>query len=522
MNFLKNKKRLLFFSYFIVAFLVYGAFLNNPFIMDDEIHILENSHTHQLSDWPLFFLSSSMGSGGAEKMQGIYYKPLLMTYFSAVWHFFEDQPWAYRIGNILFHSTNAGLIFIFSTHFFNLLLSFLIGLFFLLHSANSEVVLYICDAQDSLYFLFGISSLVILQKCQSKARLLLLLSLSLMLSLFSKETGALFIALCVVYSFYFRRDVLKSVFALGCGLSMAYLALRYSIGLVSASSPHLLFHQADYLTRIQTLPIIWAKYVELLFFPWRLSLTADFVVKSIEIFNFYIPLILVIAFLILIIWSRRFFEAKDKRLHYFFCAVFLFWFILHSHVLVPLDGVYADRWLYMATWSFSVFFVVGLSRFLQTNKKIIFFATIILMVFIGRNIIRGMDWSDPLRFYKRELELHPYDATMSNNVGVALFRLSRWQEAKPYFQRAAEFNPSWNVSWNNWGAIEEREQNYSLALELYKRSFTIAGYSLAVENYARLLFKLGRLEECKEHVSWALQHYPLNPLLLELKAQLSK
>lgn len=90
-------KKMTFIAFFFLGFLIYAQALQNPFVMDDEIQILGNTHIQTLHEWPSFFTSSSMGSGGGEKMGGVYYKPLMTTYYAVVWHFFGPDPMAFRL-----------------------------------------------------------------------------------------------------------------------------------------------------------------------------------------------------------------------------------------------------------------------------------------------------------------------------------------------------------------------------------------------------------------------------------------
>ena len=132
-NFLKHDWQVAFL-YLVIAFSLYGWFLNNPFIMDDEIQVVENEHIHSLGNILAFFSSSTMGSGGAKSMGGVYYKPLLSTYYAIIWNFFGAQPAAYRAPTLTLFALSAFLIFLFSKRFFPKsdaeLWSFFLGLLF--------------------------------------------------------------------------------------------------------------------------------------------------------------------------------------------------------------------------------------------------------------------------------------------------------------------------------------------------------------------------------------------------------
>ena len=515
------------FAYLIICFGIYGYFLNNPFILDDEIQILENTHIQSLENLPSFFTSSTMGSGGGQQMSGIYYKPMMSSFFAVMWNIFGANPAGFRWPRLFLHSISAFFIFLLSIRFFKPPYqkewSFILGLFFLLHPINTEVVLYLADAQDVLYMFFGFLSLLIISRVKTNWKLGILLISTFCAGLLSKETGVLFLGISTVYAILFERKKWPLVLGAATFVFICYFALRVSIGMTETHSPQLLFHNAEYLTRISMLPFILYHYLEIFFFPWHLSVSADFLLTELGFENFWGPLIVgLLAIAALIKVGRFWFRNGEGKEFSFYAFVLLLWFLLHTHILVPLDGIYADRWLYLASWAGLSLIFMTLQRWLLEKKiqmkslKII--AMALLLPMMVRDFIRGQDWKDPLRFYQRESQLHPKDAVMSNNVGAMLFRNGLVQAAIPYFEKATKINPPWGVAWNNLAACYERQSDEINAEKYYLIAISLQDYALAYENYAKLLYRHHRAQDLRIFLeSKALLKFPNNSLLQTIK-----
>ena len=389
---------------------------------------------------------------------------------------------------------------------------------FLLHPINTEVVLYIADAQDILYFFFGILSLCLIESLEKKKTLFTVLLIVFSFGLLSKETGGLFLIIGAAYTFFLRPKKIIPVFSSAAIIGLSYLFLRWQIGLTETKNPALIFHSASFLERLRMLPLILGHYIEIFFFPDRLSLTTDFVLQGYSLELFWIPLIITLIFLIIFYKiSRNLFSMGHKNITLFFLSTIFFWFVLHGQMLIPLDGVYADRWFYIGVWVLTSLLVLFLSHIISVRNLSIAL-TFISLLFGFRSYAHSLDWQDPLILYQRELAMHPWDAIMANNVGVMLFRKQLVQESESYFTKATQLNPNWNVAWNNLGAVKEQQQKFSDALELYLKSLQIAPYPLAYENYAKLLIKTGEKEKAYQFLKLqALPLYPYNKTLLEFK-----
>ncbi|MGE0525572.1 MAG: tetratricopeptide repeat protein [Bdellovibrionales bacterium] len=522
-------------GYIALAFAVYGAFLNNPFMMDDEIQVVENSHIHSLAHLPSLFVSSTMGSGGGTSARGIYYKPLMTSYYTVIWHFFGAEPAAYRVPLLILHTLSAFLIFLLSGRLFvgahARLWSFALGLIFLLHPVNAEVVLYIADAQDILYMFFGLFSLFLIMRLRSGFGLGFALTLSLTCAVLSKETGVLFLAIASAYACLWLPDKLKTVLLSATLVGATYGVVRVSIGFTQVQSSELILHHLSYFERLLMLPMILTHHMEILLIPWRLSLSVDFPLKDLGAREFWLPLLCILVGLVSLIGvCRRLQQMGERRAWAFFIGVLVLWFLLHSHVLVPLDGLYADRWLYLVTWAGPSLLLLWLNREFHYRSAgalrplyVGVIASLILVGYAIRDVIRAQDWSDALALYQRELSLHPRDAIMNNNVGVELFRRGLWPQAIPYFEKATTLNPRSGVAWNNLGACAERQKNDSLAATYYSRAIEVSGYPLAFENFAKLLIRNQRLDEARSFLEKeALPRFPHNPLFAEMRAFLAK
>lgn len=514
-------------AYLFICFGIYGWFLGNPFILDDEIQILENTHIQSLANLPSFFTSSTMGSGGGQHMSGIYYKPLMSSFFAAMWNFFGADPAGFRWPLLLLHALNAFFVFLLSIRFFKPPYqkewAFILGLFFLVHPVNTEVVLYLADAQDILYMFFGLLSLVVISSVEKNWQLGTSLILLFSAGLLSKETGVLFLGIGTAYAILFERKKWPVVFGTATLVFLCYVGLRVSLGMTETRSAQLLFHNADYLTRISMLPFILYHYLEIFFFPWRLSVSADFLLVDLNFKDFWGPLLVCLLGLAgLVKMGRSWFNKKEGKEFSFFAFILLLWFILHTHIFIPLDGIYADRWLYLASWAGLSLVLITLQRWLlekkYSMKYIKYFAAGTLVLMIARDFVRGQDWSDPLKFYQRESQLHPQDAVMSNNVGAILFRNGQVNAAMPYFEKATNINPPWGVAWNNLAACYEWKKDEINAEKYYLKAMSLQDYALAYENYAKLLRRNHRSQDLRIFLdSKALQKFPYNSLLQAIK-----
>ena len=131
--------------------------------------------------------------------------------------------------------------------------------------------------------------------------------------------------------------------------------------------------------------------------------------------------------------------------------------------------------------------------------------------------MRTLDWRNGLSLYGSTItRTSSFD--MQNNMGVELFRVGKYKEAKKYFEISTHLAPYWWVNWNNLGAVYEREQNFSKAQECYERAIHNGQYVLAYENLAKILVLHGKdKQKAKAFLKKALEIFPNDTNLRQIE-----
>jgi tetratricopeptide (TPR) repeat protein len=135
------------------------------------------------------------------------------------------------------------------------------------------------------------------------------------------------------------------------------------------------------------------------------------------------------------------------------------------------------------------------------------------------NTERLDDAEEKINRYARIVQLQPDFADAKNNLGVALFRAGRKEEAHQIFTQLLEQHPNYAMGYNNLGFIFqsvekplEAEAHYLKALECNPK------LTLALFNLLTVYLEQGRFENAKKYAEAILAIEPENR---EAKAQLS-
>lgn len=455
-------------------------------------------------------------------MEGLYYKPLMTTFFSLVYSIFGPNPFFFHLMQLSFHIASSILVFLIFKHFYKdkTWLSFTLAVIFLIHPINTEAVVYISDLQDILYFFFGILSLCLIIAKPLTFYRSLVISLLLLSSLLSKETGVVFIGIISLFILLYRRkDLLFYGFALGSALGI-YSFLRFVVAGIFFNkhglSPITVMNFGE---RLMSIPKIIMTYITNFVFPQNLAINQHWAVRSLTFQEFYLPLIIEITLLVFATVLGFVLYRKNRKTFLIYLFFFL-WFAgslgLHLQIF-PLDLTVSDRWFYTPIVGFlGMIGVISSEVKIQKSslKKFITLTTIIIIILLLiRTFIRNTNWRDGLRLYGHDIQVSQGSFDLENNYGVELFRAGKVDEAKVHFEKSTQLAPKWWTNWNNLGVMEERKGDYEKAGEYYKKAIDNGNYYLAYENYAGILLFHKDPKEAKEFIEESLKYLPYNSKL---------
>lgn len=535
----------------IVGFLIYGNSLFNSYVGDDTRFIFENPDIQHLNIKYLF--------GPNLFNTGSYYRPIPAVYFSLLYSLADANYFFYHFVQVVLHITNAILLFFLFRHVFRNIpqlgtsqasihlgknvdvISLFLSLIFLVHPANVESVAYIASSQEVLYLLFGITALLVIWRRQGSKNFITA-GLLLLLSMLSKETGAMFllVAICAHWLFkekHLQKLIIAQTLALG-----SYLYLRFAVGKVFFAKfiglnvvPPI--QDLSLIERIIHIPKILLTYVVTIFFPLKLAIFQQWVITEIDLQSVYIPVVLVSAFLLLLL-ATGVYIFKYRKPYFRIFLFFLLWFILGISMLLqifPLDMTVADRWLY-----FPIVGMLGMigvtilalseSKYgyrIFSNKSAAVAVTLIaaaaILLLSVRTIIRNSNYRDDITQQSHDTQVQD-NHLLEAYLGINYQLKGNNARAIQHLEKSVQIRP---VSFNLFtlAFLYEATGNLSKAKEYYNQAI-IAADSYASENnyrfpndtkifirYALVLLQHGEYEKAGEIAKKGLQYYPRSSIL---------
>lgn len=344
--------RVIFPSVFLVifGFVIYFNVLNSPFYMDDYGQIIINPDIKNLSNIPAFYLKTSSHRGGNQMIIPDFYRPIFFSVYTLLYAGGNGLPLFFHLFQVGVFSINSVLVFLFFIKFFKRNLAFLFALLFLVHPANEEAAQYIAALSEPLFFCFGMIALHLASSKRIKSISGVVIYFFMILgSLFSKETGFLFLLMTLLYILffqfsYFKRYLLASGFAGSAYLILRFLASKNPISTPIESPPILFISERG----ILVVKVIYS-FIELIT-ATTISLpnSAYLLNKDIQgvIFPALVVFIVTVSLIVVGLWIRRYFKSSFKIYTFFFIWTML-GIGIHSQI-IPLEVLIASRWMYFS------------------------------------------------------------------------------------------------------------------------------------------------------------------------------
>lgn len=480
----------------ILSTAIYANTLKNGFVYDDEFTIVNNTFIKDLTNLPKllhkndYFVHSGEGS----------YRPVVTFTYFLDYALFGIEPWGYHLTNVLLHTINGVLLYIFTTlliqpqvavtrgptisrFFANP--SFLISILFITHPVLTEAVNAVSYREDLLVFLFYMATLNLYLLIRSSAsrfssNLLYITSyITYILALIAKEMAVTLPLIIYCYEWIHKgsksEKLLSNRFNIGyIAITLVYTYFRFYLfqNPVSVENPGWSINE-----RFLTIPGLLLNYLKLTILP--ISLSADYwipPVKSALSIQFYAPS--TVMFLL----STAFLLKRSKELA--FGAMFFVITLIPVYNIIPITNPFAERYLYLP--SIGVATVAGLTVNIvaRSVKRYFFWIPMLLSAIICINSLvvmeRNLVWRDDLSLWSHTVKKRPYNGRARFNLGRILSKNGRFDEAIKEFQIALTWNPSdvdilsnLGFAYHQEGRLDEAVQSYLTAIKLDSNSANI-------------------------------------------------
>jgi tetratricopeptide (TPR) repeat protein len=340
-----------------------GLLNNTPggyaFLYDDINLIILNP---LIKDWSNFFELFTIG------------RPIRAITFMIDWQIWGQNPFGFHLTNILLHLLATILLYF----FINILsrnrrLAFMAGLLFITHPIQTEAVVGISHRKEMLAMIFFVLSFILYLKKDRSFLFYLASIFAYILGLLSKQVVVILPLLLAFYDYYFPSEESIKKLKRNIRYYIPYLIvpllgmfLRYG-----DFRPFTYFGLKDfmgksYILLLGTMSRAVIKYIQLLLFPFNLSIDYYFPLSTSILEGRIFFSLLAIAFLLLL-------TLKTYR-NYRILSFGLAWFLVNLIPIlniIPANYILADRYLYIPSVGFCLI-IASLFDCFYTNKAKLF------------------------------------------------------------------------------------------------------------------------------------------------------
>jgi tetratricopeptide (TPR) repeat protein len=471
----RKSSLVVFFPLILLSGGLYLNSLNNTFTNWDDIGLILNNQRIRILDW------QNIKEIFTPKKASTY-QPIRMLSYAVDYYFWKLNPMGYRITNIIFYMLTCIMVFltlkILSTHLREKVLGdshFRVALFgsliFAAHPVHVEAVTWLAARKEVLQGFFFFLSLYLYlkgreERGKNRAIYLSLVLFSFLLAILSKPSAVVFPAVILLYELTRKKDsiivFLRShwfFFTLAVILSGIFTFVLMKVMLDSGGIKP--YYGKTFFENGLVVLYAFLRSIKLLSFTVNYSAAYSF---SIPLPVYHIKNIIftsiTIALFILSFWSL-------KRTRVIFFSLFFFLITMLPFLnIIPISTLLADRYVFIA--SFSYVFLLGIlfDRFYQYNHKRfswnffkILSVSIFLFLLIGYSymtVYQNTIWRNSYTLWADAVEKNPESNTANALMGVVYMELGMDEEAVKYLEKAVQILPYDYQSRNNLGIVYGR------------------------------------------------------------------
>lgn len=485
----KHPLKLIVFCFLISIFtgILYFNSLGNQFTNWDDGMIYQNSTIRSLS-WEGVKNIFTFQPGNT-------YQPVRMLSYAVDYHFWKLNPMGYRITNILFYTLTCIMIFLTLQLLSSRLREraspdshFRVALFgaflFAAHPVHVEAVTWLAARKEVLqgFFFFSAFYLYLVGREKEGKKRLIFLGLtlfSILLATLSKPSAVVFPGVIMVYEIAVRKErvfpyLRRHWLFIGLSLLISGIFIFILMKVMVEAGGIKPFRGTGVLSNVLVSLYAFLHNILLLVATVNYSAAYSFQV-SLPVFCLKNIVLMVIT---LFLFSFSLFSLRWTKV-IFFSFFFFFITLLPYLNIIPISTLLADRYVFIASFSYAFLLGILFDRFYTYRLKKIsegFFkllsVSIFLLLLLGYSFMtirQNTIWQNSYTLWADAVEKHPNSNTANALMGVVYLEMGMDEEAVKYLEKAVQILPYDYQSLNNLGIVYGRLGQYEKALsELVK------------------------------------------------------
>jgi len=515
----------------VITLTVYWSVQNYDFVnFDDDLYVTENPHIKEG-----LTIKSIVWAFSFSEKENTYWQPLAWLSHALDCQLYGLQPGKHHLTGLMFHIANSLLLFmVFKWMTGAFWRSAFVAMLFAIHPINVDSVAWVAERKNVVSTFFWMLTMLTYVYYAKKPALgrYLLTFLMYILGLLTKPMLVTlpFVLLLLDYwplkrllygqpSRKKREERTKtampefkrfSLFHLIAEKIPFFILTGLSIGLSSLSVQDkvLLASSRPMDLRIANALVSYVKYIGNMI--WPQGLTVFYPYPRI------VPTWETIGAVLLIVCVSVIAIRSIKRAPYF-----IFGWLWFLGTLVPVLGLVqtglwpamADRFAYVPLIGLFVVFAWGVPQICQNwrHRTIWISASAIFLLLVLTTVTWKQIgyWKNSITLFEHNLRFTSNNDVAHNNLGVALNKQDRTEEAIKHFLPALQINPNYEEAHNNLGIALEKQGRTEEAVKHFLQALRIKpDYAEAHYNLGKTLDKPGRTEEAIEHLLLALRINP--------------
>ena len=489
-----------------------------------------------------------------------HYRPVQTISYIFDYFFWNKDPYGYHLSSVLWHVLSGVVLYYLARRILGSLLgqcpdesfwkrkvgastaAFFLALLWVVHPVHSAAVDYVSGRADSLAFFFGAGGWLLYLRAQdlpaswARRGLLVLAVLSGLFSLCSRESGALWLLMFLLYLFAFQKKPPLRAKFVTLAVCLAVVAIYAGLRQLPEHRPDSVPASANWTPATRGVLMLRAlgDYGRLLVFPAQLHVERT-VLEPASVRNQSswpsviarqgLPAGGVLMLGVLLFGASR--KGVGQRARCLGASWFLLTYLPISN-LFNLNATVAEHWLYLPSVGFLIFIAGVLfdlpARYLRPTLA---FACIAVVGLSARSAVRSGDWVDPETFFRRTFAAGGSNSRIGVNLAVVYAAHGEHAKAEAILRKVLQVSPNYSLARNNLAIALSRQGKMKEAEAMFERASNPvaekSGYPRtpdAAKNLARLRHKEKDDTAAFAILEQALRDHPGNWELVRLQAEM--